>query len=549
MSINEKIIKVFQEEYPFVKLFTFNNLVYFYDAKSNLLAQITQKDLIAICDENSNDEFIKILKRNGVFSKGYLKQIVPNDYELEQIIEDQLVSYVPRKFIVEVTDECTLRCKYCLYSNKENLRVHSKNYIKEDIAIKAIDYYFNIYYEAIKKIPKSNLLDVLKIAAPGISWWGGEPLLNISLMQSMKNHLESLPWKDFGIYDFEFVYSVVTNFTVLNQEIIDFLISTNIFVFISLDGGKVEHDKNRVFINGKGSFKKVISNIDFMIQNYPDFCKKRMIIQSVRANNIDLLSAYDFIDEHFKISKGTKTILKHISFPQKIDKEYLPQESYSHNSFNPIPLLNTYNSRLDELSKLSNEELSNLLKVEDSTLNDFEDLLKLENIIAFDHPMGSDYISKHFSCPIGIDNIFVSLNGDLHMCSKTDQSIPLGNVNIGIDKKKLYDLYSKYYSFFRQKCNKCWAFLFCKVCPANILYKGEFYHPLEKECDIIRNNLFTRIYKYIIFSQYDSLYEKIKKNHNNNKENNFLNFEEPVKINHSSYEKNKKIKGSDIKRK
>lgn len=95
-----------------------------------------------------------------------------------------------------------------------------------------------------------------------------------------------MPWHEYGIEKDNFVYSVVSNFTIVNDEILDFLISGKIYLFISLDGGEKEHDKNRVFANNKGSFSRVSHNIDILIKKAPEYCRKYVVIQAVLANNI-----------------------------------------------------------------------------------------------------------------------------------------------------------------------------------------------------------------------------------------------------------------------
>ena len=202
--------------------------------------------------------------------------------------------------------------------------------MNKNIAKKAIDYYFKVFSDAISKVPKSELEQIFKIIAPGISWWGGEPFLNFSLIKFTKKYFESLPWEKLGIKSSQFVYSVATNFTVINKDILDFIIDSDMFLFISLDGGEKEHDTNRIFSNGQGSFSSVIKNISFLLQKHPTFCKKRLVIQSVKAENIDINSAYNFINQNFNIEENEqKKILKYISHEQKKIKQYLPTSAFN----------------------------------------------------------------------------------------------------------------------------------------------------------------------------------------------------------------------------
>ena len=54
---------------------------------------------------------------------------------------------------------------------------------------------------------------------------------------------------------------ILTNMTILNDEIIDFLKKEKIGLGVSLDGLEEYNDKNRVYANGKGSFKVLKENL------------------------------------------------------------------------------------------------------------------------------------------------------------------------------------------------------------------------------------------------------------------------------------------------
>jgi uncharacterized protein len=53
-----------------------------------------------------------------------------------------------------------------------------------------------------------------------------------------------------------------TNGTLINEEIVKFIKEYKVFLSISLDGDKHTHDKNRIFINGNGTYDKLLKNIE-----------------------------------------------------------------------------------------------------------------------------------------------------------------------------------------------------------------------------------------------------------------------------------------------
>jgi uncharacterized protein len=65
----------------------------------------------------------------------------------------------------------------------------------------------------------------------------------------------------------EFAYTFTTNATLFTQEIIDYLKKHDISILISLDGMEEIHTTNRIFLNGKGSFARVMESIELLRKN------------------------------------------------------------------------------------------------------------------------------------------------------------------------------------------------------------------------------------------------------------------------------------------
>ena len=108
-------------EYPLAVLLNHENSSYIYDARTKLLTQLEYR-------VNDISTLKKVLEENStVFLPNGLLKIVPDEIELVNKILPSFKNYIPRKFILEITEECTLRCKYCFYTNEKSLRKHSNN--------------------------------------------------------------------------------------------------------------------------------------------------------------------------------------------------------------------------------------------------------------------------------------------------------------------------------------------------------------------------------------------------------------------------------------
>ena len=75
-------------------------------------------------------------------------------------IVDAFLSKKVGNLVLQVTQDCNLRCKYCVYSGNYYNRVHSKHKMSEEIALRAVDFFME----------RSSAVE-----SPIIGFYGGEP--------------------------------------------------------------------------------------------------------------------------------------------------------------------------------------------------------------------------------------------------------------------------------------------------------------------------------------------------------------------------------------
>ena len=80
-----------------------------------------------------------------------------------------------------------------------------------------------------------------------------EPFLEFSLIKQIKDYCSTKDLKP--------VYNITTNGTLMNQNIIDLIVTEDIVLTVSLDGDKYQHDRNRVFQSGQGTFDLIMKNL------------------------------------------------------------------------------------------------------------------------------------------------------------------------------------------------------------------------------------------------------------------------------------------------
>lgn len=138
--------------------------------------------------------------------------------------------------IFVVATACNLNCVYCQANNG---RVRPHQFMDEETAEKAVD---------IALQSPARYLD--------FEFQGGEPLLNFKIIKHIVTYTE----KRKGSHVVR--YNVVSNLTLLTDEILDFLKENHFGISTSIDGSEEVHNANRPFLGGEGSFNAVRNSVN-----------------------------------------------------------------------------------------------------------------------------------------------------------------------------------------------------------------------------------------------------------------------------------------------
>ena len=101
--------------------------------------------------------------------------------------------------------------------------------------------------------------DFLLHNPPMVGFYGGEALMEFYVIKECVRFCDNLNWGA-TIKD-KIRYSITTNLTLLDNEMLEFCILNNIHLYVSIDGPLEENNKNRVFKNQKGTFECVYNNL------------------------------------------------------------------------------------------------------------------------------------------------------------------------------------------------------------------------------------------------------------------------------------------------
>lgn len=341
----------------------------------------------------------------------------------EENIKRRIYESALQQLTLEVTTACNFRCRYCIFGgNYKLMRPHENENMKWETAKRAIDLYFKLFKEAE---------EYNYIRKPMVTFYGGEPLINFPLIKKCIQYI------DYQYSDYDVHYSLTTNATLLTDEIIDFLYIHDVNAVVSLDGPREEHNRNRVYSNGKGTFDDVYKNI----------CKLSRKFQ----RPVFTICVYDVKSDIEKISKfydETNTVICLNSTPVKsFGSDYydrFTEEEKKH--FN------------DKEKEIKHYFMNNIAGDYSKVLN-FLDRYFIDRCATFfssfvDTHSINGKITKCTNACIPGQKLFVSVDGSIYVCEKVSHTFPIGDVELGLDYKKIVDLEKKY----------CKAVAGCKTC-------------------------------------------------------------------------------------
>ena len=345
-----------------------------------------------------------------------------------------------QNLVFEVTDLCNLDCKYCGFS--ELYRGYDKREGKMLSFEKArlmIDYVLQL-----RKYP----LDVYYPLMVG--FYGGEPLLNMPLIQQVVEYIENKPNTQ------KFIMHNMTTNAVLLDKYMDYLVEKQFFLLISLDGDETGQSY-RVDHTGKNSFDRVFQNVQLLREKYPDYFQTRVGFIAVLHRRNSVESILRFIKDTF----GKVPTISALSF-SGINEENLSEFNEIYQNFNESYQNSLNCEALDAEMFIRSPKISNLLNYIHRQSGNMYD--------SFNHLIFNQIKEKlpTGTCIPFSKKLFVTVNGKILPCEKIGHDIVLGNVLD--DRVELFDLdsiaenHNRYISKFKEQCNVCGLNEQCPQC-------------------------------------------------------------------------------------
>ncbi|AFS77854.1 radical SAM domain-containing protein [Gottschalkia acidurici 9a] len=368
--------------------------------KQNIIDSLYRLDKNEV--ENSIN-FLKQLSKQYNLREGQNKDLVRKNKNIEESL--WLDGQVLSKMWLSISYSCNMKCTYCFadsgtYGNESMMTIET--------AKKCIDYFFKYVNK------KANRFNV--------QYFGGEPLLNKEVFIFATEYINQKS-SELGLKP---NYIITTNGTIMDNDILDVIISNRMYVHISIDGSKDIHNLNRKFSSGEETFGIVANNINMIKERGYRNIGARVTLTKpgIKSLKEDVKFLWDFGFNHVFIDI-VKTDIKELA----IDKD-------------SICLLK---QELEEIMIMMKEELLNGNMKCIRNITDMESIIKNRTIKAectYFNPFTIKFTPK----------------GEIYKCefALNEKENYVGSISKGIEWDKFKKTFTP-----EERCLNCWAKRLC----------------------------------------------------------------------------------------
>lgn len=356
------------------------------------------------------------------------------------------VGYVVKSLCLHLAHSCNLRCRYCFagqgrFGGDDEL-------MPADTGKKALDFL----------IARSGGRKHLEV-----DFFGGEPLLNFSVLQELVDYGRARGYEAGKIFKF----TLTTNAVLLDDKVTRYLNDQDIYVVLSLDGRREVHDAMRPKPGGAGSYDLVLDRVKHFVNSRDG--DNYIIRGTYTRNNTDFCA----------------------------DVLHIADMGFKHLSVEPVvaPEAAEYSIRGEDLPllvfqyELLTRELLRRRRA-GTPFNFFHFNIDLD---------GGPCLPKRLTgCSAGNEYMAVAPNGDLYPCHQFvgREEFLIGNVCGEEMNDRLISYFRKAHVYNKETCARCWAKFYCSGgCHANAeMSNGTIMEPYSLGCVLARKRLECAVY-------------------------------------------------------
>ena len=461
-----------------VQLFKTPNAFYAFDAPMGKMIEVSEElykylETNQTGTEDAPEEF-KLYSSQGFFrAESPVKQIShPYTKILDTYVERKL-----SKITLQLTQQCNFRCNYCIYSEDHSKmqRSHSNKKMDFSVAKKAVDF----LWEHSVDSPDAN-----------IGFYGGEPLLVFDLIKQVIEYSKEL------FYGKLITYNITTNGSLLEDDVVDYLVENGVSLMISLDGPKSIHDSNRHFANGRGTYDDVMAKIQRIKERHPAYWKDIQYSMVMDPAN-------DF-DEISKICNEESIVSKNVT-ASMLDQDYdgiVPEASDEYIRNYEYGLFLAY---LAHWKRYPEDKVSpiSLHRVE-SSLGQMYHIDMMGALRDMDVPAGP--------CVPGMMRLFIDVDGQLFPCERVSEqsdAMKIGHLDSGFEAEKVRQLI-EVGQITEEACRNCWCFRLCNQCAKKADEGNDNLSSAARlrYCKYSRSDAYNKLQEYLFVHEVPEYYKE-----------------------------------------
>ena len=345
------------------------------------------------------DEIEELVKEGILYSEDQYEEIAHGSMDDRDYI---------KAVCLNIIHGCNLRCKYC-FADEGEYHGH-KGVMDIDTAKKAIDY-------VVKRSgPRRNI---------EIDLFGGEPTMIMDTIKEIiayaREHEKE--WKK------NIRFTMTTNATLLNDEMMEFMDKEMGNIILSLDGRKEVNDNVRIKVDGSGSYDDILPNIKKMIDKRTE--GKMYFVRGTftRANTDFYEDVKAMVNEGFREISIEPVVLEN-GHPLALREEDLPT------------IFDNYDKLYEEMRRR---------KVEGDEFKFYHFNIDLQ---------GGPCVYKRISgCGAGFEYVAITPQGEVYPCHQFvgKEEYKLGSIWDDTYDAELGKKFKKAHIYNKPKCKDCWA--------------------------------------------------------------------------------------------
>ena len=412
-------------------------------------------EAVALLDQGKDEESV-CRELSGTYAPDLVREALTECAELreagllfsEDIYRDAVFDFKARKTVVKalclhIAHDCNLACRYCFAEEGE---YHGRRALMSfEVGKKALDFL----------IASSGSRRNLEV-----DFFGGEPLMNWQVVKDLVRYGREQE----KLHDKRFRFTLTTNGTLVNDEIMDFCNREMANVVMSMDGRREVNDRMRPFRGGKG-----VGSYDVIVPKFQEFARRRGELDYyVRGTfthyNLDF--SQDVL--HYADLGFTKLSMEPVVAP--------PEAPYAIREEDVPQICAEYDRLAQEMIRREKEGRG---------FTFFHFMLDLS---------GGPCVYKRLSgCGSGTEYLAVTPWGDLYPCHQFvgNEQFLLGNVDEGIVREDIVGEFKQCNVYAKPKCRDCFARFYCSGgCAANSWnFHGKITDAYDIGCELERKRI------------------------------------------------------------